>query len=150
MWTKIISWAFKSVLGRYVTVGLVTVLLGGAAVYWHNFKEDLRDEGAEECIQIINQETHSQMVAALADSQAANAQLRAEAAVTALVNAEAEERLKRSESIVESLKSARLEQEKTDETYAEWSAAPLPDGVADRLRSLRPAGDTSPGDEDGR
>jgi len=144
----IITWALKTVLGRYVTVGLVAVLLGGGALYWHNFKEDLRDEGAEECIQLVNEETHQILVEALAAEKALATTLRARIARDAVVNAEARERHSALETQVGDLERAMAEQARTDNEYKEWSDTPLPSGVAERLQ--KQSGDNpGSGNEDG-
>lgn len=134
--SMIIKWALKTVLGRYVTAGVVAMLLGGGALMWHNFKDNLREEGAEECVQIVNAETHQRLVDALAAEKAARLRLAGIATASAEENAAARARLKESESRMESLSAAMKEQEKNDEEYAEWRNAPLPSGVGERMRNL--------------
>jgi hypothetical protein len=134
MWGTLIKWALKTVIGRWVTLGLVASLLGGGALYWHNFKDDLRDEGAQECVQKINEETHRTLLAALAAEQVARVRLEEMVSAAARENAEAEARLKESESKMDSLLTAMKKQRTTDETYKEWSDTPLPAGVAERVQ----------------
>ena len=134
MWGAIIKWALKTVVGRWVTLGLVATLLGGGALYWHNFKEDLRDEGAQECVQKVNEETHRTLMAAFAAEQAARVRLEGLVNAAAAENDAARARLIESESKMDSLLAAMKTQESTDEPYKEWSNTPLPSGVAERMQ----------------
>ena len=147
MWGTLIKWALKTVLGRYVTVILVTLLLGGGAWKWYSFKEDLRTEGAEECIQIVNEETHRQLIDALAAEKSAVAKLRARAVADAVVNSEARTRHRELETQVSDLEKAMAEQARTDNEYKEWGDTPLPTGVAERMRE-QAADNPDPNNED--
>lgn len=121
-------------LGRWVTGAVVTALLGTAAIMWHNHKENLRDEGAEECVQEINQATIDELEAALAAERSAVAELRANLAAVAAANEEATKRRVEAEKLSQRLRRQIEEQKKNDQTYREWTASDLPDGVAERLR----------------
>lgn len=128
---------FKTVVGRWVTVGVVTLLLGGAGYWWYSHKEDLRDEGAAECVQLINQATIDELERALAAERSAAAELRASLAAAAAVNEEAIRRRNELSNQLDSLRGMMEEQRKNDETYRGWSDTDLPDDVADRLREAR-------------
>lgn len=144
----IVKWIFKTVVGRWVTLGVVTLLLGGGAIKWHNFKEDLIHKGQQVCVQEINKQTVIDLQAALAAERVTATQLRAAAVANALANEEARTRLRDSETIVSDLNRQIKEQRKHDATYKAWADTPLPDGVADRLRQAGAAGDTDTGRED--
>ena len=131
-------------LGRWVLGGLVALLIGGAALKWHNFKEDLVHKGQEVCVQEINKETVAQLEAALAAEKSARAELTANLIAAAAVNQEAVNRKNELSSQLESLRGQMAEQRKTDETYRAWSDSDLPDGVAERLRNEAAAGNPSP------
>lgn len=130
----VIKWALKTVVGRWVTVSLIALLLGGGVWKWYDFKEDLRDEGLTECVQEINQATVDALEAALAEEQRVAAALRATVAAAATVNQEAVARKNESESRLAELERQMEAQRNVDPNYKDWSAAPLPDGVAARLR----------------
>lgn len=131
---KLLSFAFSTVLGRWVTGALVALLLGGAALKWHNHKQGLIDEGVELCVQEINQATMTALEDALADERSANATLRASLIAAAAVNKEALERRTQAEANLRTLAAEMRTQRETDETYRAWSDTGLPDGVASRLR----------------
>ncbi len=141
------KWAFKTVLGRYVTAGVVALLLGGAGLKWYSFKQSLREEGAQACIQIVNEETHNILVANLANEKAANEKLRATAVMDAAVNAEARARHRDLETQVSAMEKAMAEQARTDNEYKEWGDTVLPSGVAERMRE-QAGGDQDPDTED--
>jgi hypothetical protein len=130
----ITKWALKTVVGRYVTVGLVTLLLGGAALKWYKFKSDLREEGIQVCVQEINQATMQALEDALADERAANAELNASLVVAATANREAMERRTQAEANLKTLEKQMEIQRNEDPAYRDWSATALPSGVAERLR----------------
>jgi hypothetical protein len=142
IWTTLLKWGIKTVVGRWALGVSVTLILGTVVFMWQSYKAGLRDEGRQECIQAINQETVDQLELALVASRSAVADLIAKQAAAVVVNDEARDRLIISEEKVRALRAARKEQEKTDETYAAWSNTPLPDGVASRLQQLT-GGDTS-------
>jgi len=144
----LMGWLAGGVARKLILGGVVILLLGAAGLYWKNFKDDLRDEGRQVCIQKINEQTVIDLQDALAAERVTAAELHALAIATAEENAEARARLRDSESKVDSLLAAREEQERTDETYAAWNNTALPDGVADRLRSLRAGSNTNPDNED--
>ena len=114
--------------------GFLIAALGTAAFWWHNHKNDLREEGRQECIQEVNKETHEIVVEALAAANAEIARLEQERLVAEAAAAEARARRKESESRLASLSAEMEAQRDRDPEYAEWSDTPLPDGVAERLR----------------
>lgn len=140
----IMNWLLRTALGRVVTASLVALLLSGIGWAWHNFKDDLVDTGRQECVQEINQETIDQLEAALAAEKSARANLVANLIAAAAVNQQATERREALETQVSDLEAAMEEQRNVDPHYEEWSDTPLPDGVADRLRSAGSASDPSP------
>ena len=140
----VINWIFKTVVGRWLLGGLVALLIGGAALKWHSFKEDLVHKGQEVCVQEINKETVAQLEAALAAEKSARAELTANLIAAAAVNQEAVNRKNELSSQLESLRGQMAEQRKTDETYRAWSDSDLPDGVAERLRDEAAADNPSP------
>jgi len=140
--------AIGSATGRWITLGVVTLLLGSGGLMWHNFKQGLIDEGTQVCVQVINEQTVIDLQAALAAERETAATLRAEAAANAAVNEEARTRLRDSESNVADLNRQIKEQRKNDETYKAWSDTPLPDGVADRLRRAGTGSSPDTGRED--
>ena len=140
----VINWIFKTVVGRWLLGGLVALLIGGAALKWHSFKEDLVHKGQEVCVQEINKETVAQLEAALAAEKSARAELTANLIAAAAVNQEAVNRKNELSSQLESLRGQLAEQRKTDETYRAWSDSDLPDGVAERLRNEAAADNPSP------
>lgn len=121
-------------LGRWVTLGVVISLLSGAGYIWHRHNENLREEGAQECVQEINQATIDELEAALAAERSAVAELRANLAAAAAANQEAIERRNELSSQLDSLRGMIEDQRRNDETYRSWADSDLPDGVADRLR----------------
>ena len=137
----IFKWVFKTVVGRWVTAGLIAALLSGAAWKWHQFKEDLIHQGQQVCVQEINKETVIQLQDALAAEKSARADLIARMAADAAVNQAAIERRRQLENQVSDLERAMAEQARTDNEYKEWSDAPLPSGVADRMRNAQAGGD---------
>lgn len=137
MISKLIGLAFKTALGRWVLGGAVALLLGTAAVMWHNHKQGLREEGRQECIQTVNEETLQILQEQLAAERAVIVELVKLGVARNVVNAEATARHQASEARVSELKRQITEQERTDETYADWSRTLLPTGVANRLQLLR-------------
>ena len=131
---KLISLAFKTALGRWVTGITVALLLGGVALKWHNHKEGLREEGRIECVQEINQATIDELEQQLADKGAANAKLAEELDRANQENALALDRRRELETSLTALAAQIEEQRNNDESYREWSDTTLPGGVADRLR----------------
>lgn len=127
----------SSVLGRWVTGSLIALLLGGSALKWHSFKENLIHKGQQVCVQEINKQTVTDLENALAAERVTATKLRALATAAAAENEASRTRLREAETKVAGLLAERKEQERTDETYAAWSNTPLPAGVADRMRSLR-------------
>ena len=82
----------SSVLGRWVTGGVVTLLLSLGTYLWMDFKSDLRDEGMQECVQEIQKATVDALEQQLANKQAAVDELRRLHAAALIV---AEERKQR-------------------------------------------------------
>jgi cytoskeletal protein RodZ len=131
-----------SQLGRWVTMGVVTVLLSGAGLWWwNNFKKDLIDEGKQECVQEINIATVTALEDALAEERSARARLAANLDAVAAANKEAVERRHQAEAKLRTFEAEMRTQREKDDAYREWADTPLPDGVADRLREA--AGSTS-------
>ena len=135
-------------LGRWALSGAVALVLGTAVVFWHNFKQDLRDEGRQVCIQVINEETVLALQESLAAERATATRLAVMLVAAAAENEEARARARAATFKVDALERARKEQEKTDETYAKWSRTPLPGGVADRLRNAQARSDAYPSNDD--
>ena len=131
---KLIAKLLASQLSRWVTLGVVAALLSTAGYIWHRHNENLREEGAQECVQEINQATIDALESALAAEKAAAAALRANLIAAAAVNREAMERRAEAENTIDSLRDEMERQKNEDPTYRQWSDAALPDGVADRLR----------------
>jgi hypothetical protein len=136
----VIQWIFKTVLGRWVTAGLVALLLGGAALKWHNFKEDLIHKGQQVCVQEINKQTVIDLQNALAAERATAIELRALAVASAEASQQAIARRQAVELNFTALQTQMAEQAKTDETYKAWADTPLPAGVGERLRNQAAAG----------
>lgn len=140
------SWLLTKILGsvvsRWVTVGIVTALLGGAGLWWYKYKEGLRDEGAQECVQEIERATVIALENALAAEKRALADLRAKMDAVAAANQEANERRQIAEANLRTIEAQMRTQRETDEDYREWADTPLPDGVADRLREARRSAST--------
>jgi len=130
----LLKWALKTVVGRWVTASLIALLLSGGVWKWYDFKDDLRDEGIQECVQEINKATLDALEQQMLDEQAANATLRAALIASATINQEATKRRNELSNQLASLRGTMREQREHDETYREWSDAPLPAGVATRLR----------------
>lgn len=131
---SLLSKVLATTLSRWVTVGVVTALLSSAVFIWHRHNENLREEGAQECVQEINRATMEALEDALAAERAAGVALRASLAAAVAANQEAIERREAAESTIESLRESMERQRNEDPTYREWSDTALPDGVADRLR----------------
>lgn len=136
MFSKLIGLALKTALGRWVTGGLVILLLGSAGLMWHNHKQGLREEGKQECVQEVNQETMQILQEQLAAERAVNVELVKLGVARNAVNAEVTARKQVAEGRIVELKRQIAEQERNDETYADWSNTPLPNGVAARLQLL--------------
>ncbi|TFH46053.1 MAG: hypothetical protein E4H01_10690 [Lysobacterales bacterium] len=134
------NWVFKTVVGRWVTGILVALLLGGAALKWHNFKEGLIHKGQQVCVQEINKETVQQLQDALAAEKVARAELSAQLTAIATENQASRDRRVELEKQLSAAQRAMAEQRKNDETYKAWADAPLPAGVGERLRDQAAAG----------
>lgn len=148
MLARIITWVGAKALNRWILGGVVTLLLGGSAIMWHNHKENLRDEGRFQCVQAINEQTVIDLQTLLAAEQVVAAELRALATVDAAVNADARARLRVANESLKTLALQMKEQKKNDEEYAAWSAVSLPNGVAERLRQVNTGRDSDPRNED--
>ena len=142
--SKIIGLILKSALGRWVTGGLVILLLGSAGLMWHNHKQGLREEGRQEYVQKINQETMQILQEQLAAERAVNVQLVKLGVARERVNAEAIARRQDAVAQLSQMRREAAKQERTDEKYATWRNTPLPDGVATRLQRLRTTDNPSP------
>lgn len=127
---------FASQLSRWVTVGVVTALLGGAAYWWYDFKRDLRHEGAEECIQAVNEETHKAVVENLYRQQQRVLELQSQLSDLRVEKELALERERRAKEKLMLYKNSVRAQLENDEKYREWSRTELPNGVAERMREL--------------
>jgi hypothetical protein len=121
----------------------------GAGLAFNNWKNNLREEGIQICVQEINAQTLIDLEAALAHEIAAGETLRAAAIVAEAENELARARLDDSQERISEMAAAMRQQEETDETYRAWSHTPLPDGVAERLRRIDAGSDPHPGNEDG-
>jgi len=135
---------FKTVLGRWVTAGLIALLLGGGALKWHYFKADLREEGRQECIQVVNEETQKQLEEAIAEAAMVRAELKQQAERAARENASAHARRLELETSLSALAGEMEKQRNEDPKYKAWSDTPLPDGVGDRLRKQAAGDNPSP------
>ncbi len=147
---KIIKLALSTALGRWVTGGVVVLLLGGAGLMWHNHKQGLREEGKQECVQEVNQETMKILQSQLAAERAVNVQLVKLGVARDAVNAEATARHQSAVAAVSELRRQMDEQERDDETYYEWANTSLPIGVANRLQLLQTTDSESPFRDDSR
>lgn len=132
---------FASQLSRWVTVGVVTVLLSGAGLWWYNKKQELREEGANECVQIINQATHQQLVEENARNAIKYNQLRNKLRAMEKATLDAHKRARLAEDKLLSFRSQAEKEREDNEEYREWADTPLPGGVADRLRELQAGSD---------
>jgi hypothetical protein len=145
MFSLLVKWAFKTVLGRYVTAGLVTLLLGSGVWKWYDFKDDLREEGVEECVQEINRATVDALELELKNAQRANEILAEELEFANQVNASALARRQELETSITALAAAMEKQKNEDPNYRDWTNTALPAGVSDRLRQ---AAGSPPGNND--
>lgn len=136
-------------LGRWILGGAVALLLSAGAWKWHAFKEDLIHKGQQVCVQEINKATVDVLEQRLAQKDAALAEMRAIHADALVVAEERKQRELEAMFRLEELEDQMEKQKNEDPEYREWSATPLPDGVADRLRNLRTGSNTNPGDADG-
>lgn len=137
MLSSLLKLILRSTISRWVTVGVVTTLLGGAGYWWYDTKRDLREEGQTECIQKINEETHREVVEALARKEEQVLRLQKDLREVRIENELARERERRANEQLLIYKNSIRTQAENDEDYREWADTPLPDGVADRLRGLR-------------
>jgi TolA-binding protein len=110
------------------------LLLGGAALWWHDHKSDLREEGRQECVQEINRATVDALEQQLENKNAAIEELRRLHADALIVAEERKQRELEAMDRLELLESEMEDQRNADPEYREWSDTDLPDGVADRLR----------------
>ena len=133
-----------SVAGRWALGATVGLLLGGGALIWHNFKDGLREEGQQVCVQAINKQTVIDLQDALAAERVTVMELQALADARAEANDVARARRKELESKVDSLSRQMAEQAKSDEAYKTWADRPLPAGVGERLRNQATGSDPSP------
>ena len=131
---------FKTVVGRWVTASLIALLLGGGAWKWHAFKEDLIHQGQQVCVQEINKQTVIDLQNALAAERATVTRLQELATAAAAMNQEAIARRDEAELNSMALKKQMEDQRNADPEYKEWSDAPLPTGVAERLRNQAAGG----------
>jgi hypothetical protein len=145
---KLIGWAGASALRRWILGGVVALVIGSAGLMWHNHKQDLRDEGRQECVQAINEQTVLDLEAALAEEKRTSAELMEYVRRTAAANAEAEARHRDAQARVDVLLEEIEEQKKNDKSYSEWSDTPLPNGVAERLRSTGAGSNSNTSNED--
>lgn len=148
MIAQIVRWAGAKALNRWILGGVVTLLLGGAGLMWHSHKQGLRDEGRQECVQAINEQTVIDLQNALADEKKTSAELAEYIRRVAAANAEAEARHRDAQARVDVLLEEIQEQKKNDKDYSEWSDTSLPNGVAERLRSTGAGSNTNSSNED--
>lgn len=142
--SKLIGLLLKSAGGRWVAGGLVILLLGSGGLMWHNHKQGLREEGKQECVQEVNQETMKILQSQLAAERAVNVQLVKLGVARDAANVAATARRQSAEATVSELKRQMAEQERNDETYNEWANTSLPIGVANRLQLLQTTDSESP------
>ena len=149
MFSRALKWVMVSSMRKWVVVGFVSVVLAGSTYYVHSYKEGLRDEGRQECVQAINEQTVIDLQNLLVAEQVVAAELRATATAAAQENAAAKERLQAANASLKTLALKMKEQKENDKEYAAWSDVPLPTGVAERLRQLHSGSNSHPGHEDG-
>jgi len=123
-----------SALGRWVTLGGVTLLLSLGTAWFLNYKAGLRDEGKLECVQEINRATVDALEQQLENKNAAIEELRRLHVNALIVAEERKQRELEAMDRLETLESEMEEQRNADPEYREWSDTDLPNGVADRLR----------------
>lgn len=144
MLSSLLNLALKSTVGR-VALGIgVTALLSGLAVWWYDTKHDWEEKGREECVQLVNEETHQILREQYAAALQANRLLRAQRDAAAKANTLAIERAKRAEQRLKWFQNSLEAERQNNEEYREWADTDLPDGVADRLRQLEVSGDSGP------
>jgi glucan-binding YG repeat protein len=137
MISGLIQIALKSVAGRVFIGAAVAAILSTVAYWWYDTKHDWEERGREECVQLVNEETHKNLVAANYRKQEQIMKLQKELRETKIENELARERERRANEQLLIYKNSIRTQAENDEDYREWADTPLPDGVADRLRSLR-------------
>jgi hypothetical protein len=137
--------ALGTVLGRWVTGGVVAALLSGAVYWWYDTKAELIDDGRQECIQEIQKATVDALELQLANKNAAIEELRRLHADALILAEERKQRELEAFYRLEKLEAEMESQRNADPKYREWSDADLPDGVADRLRKA--AGSSSGGSD---
>ena len=139
--SAIFGWIFKKALGtvvsRYVTGFIVTAILATSYGLWQGYKNNLREEGKQQCVTVINHANYVQLANRLAAEQISRAEVQKLYLAQRKVSAKATQRRLEAENKVTELLRDQEEQERNDETYAEWSNTALPDGVADRVRRAR-------------
>lgn len=133
----ILAWLAKIGVKRLVTGSLIALLAAGGAWFYSDWKAGIEDRVRAEC----NESRY------IADLKQANDQLAAEQKrvrrleqLNSELRAENENAITRREEAedrVTQLLRDREEQEQNDDTYAEWSNTPVPDGVIERLRRLQ-------------
>lgn len=132
-----IGYLLKTVAGRWFLGAAVAALLSGLAVWWYDTKHDWEEQGRQECVQLINEETHKRVVDALARSELRRQELNKQLSDLRIENELARERERRANEKLLLFQNSVRAQEENDEEYRKWADDPLPDGVADRLRNLR-------------
>lgn len=137
MWTKILGLILKSTASKVITASIIVSLLGGGLLAWHNFKEDLRDEGAEECIDAVARNNNKILLDQLTKAQARATVLELRNLELWHQNRDAERRRASAEDRITEMEYERKQQEQYDEEYKEWANTDLPDGVIDRVRKHR-------------
>ena len=137
MVSKLIGLAFKTALGRWILGAAVALLLGSAGLMWHNHKQGLREEGRQECIQTVNEETLQILQEQLVAERAVIVELINLGIARNILNDATVARRQAADAKVSELKRQIAEQERTDETYNTWANTPLPTGVRNRLQLLR-------------
>lgn len=142
IWAWVTKKLATSILSRWILGGLVATIAGVAAWQWHSYKEHLREQGQQVCIQEINRETVETLERALAEEREVTARLVEEARLRAEEMAAARERRAAAERKVVEILRQMKEQERDDETYKGWARTPVPDGVADRLRNAAARSDS--------
>lgn len=135
----------KTAARRWALGIVVSVLLSSAAWFgWQRYQESLRDQGRDEAFQVCNEEIYKANIVVLEEQlEREKDRVRRLTELNSALRAENEAAITRREDAerkVAQLLRDRETQAKRDETYREWSATPLPDGVAARLQRLSESG----------
>jgi predicted RNase H-like nuclease (RuvC/YqgF family) len=100
---------------------------------WYQSNEG-REQGVQECVQEINQETIDTLLREITWQDEQLEKLREQNEAIAMLVRNATERRLFAEEQLDKLTRSIEEQREEDEEYREWADTDLPAGVADRLR----------------